>query len=132
MKLQQQSHATLKSKLQDHKTIGESIFVLFKGKWAISSLIFFQWKQLIIVWEPSDAATVKKKTKLYFLLVALLFVFLDEMATQLEPTTAPNELLVSVPRWHLLFNKIFRLINSKENAANEEEEHFLLSCRNKT
>ena len=74
----------------------------------------------------------EKKTKLYFLLVALLFVFLDEMATQLEPTTAPNELLVSVPRWHLLFNKIFRLINSKENAANEEEEHFLLSCRNKT
>lgn len=58
--------------------------------------------------------------------------FLDEMAIQLEPTTAPNELLVSVLRCHLLFHEIFRLTNSRENAANEQEEHFLLSCQNKT
>lgn len=74
----------------------------------------------------------EKQNKTIFSTCCTVICFLDEMATQLEPTTAPNELLVSVPRWHLLFNKIFRLINSKENAANEEEEHFLLSCRNKT
>lgn len=47
MKLQQQSHATLKSKLQDHKTIEESILILFEGKQAISSLLSSE-KGLII------------------------------------------------------------------------------------
>lgn len=53
------------------------------------------------------------------------FFFLDETATKLELTTAPNELLVSVcvGVWYSI--KKNRQLNSSNNAANEQEEHFL-------
>lgn len=53
------------------------------------------------------------------------FYFLDETATKLELTTAPNELLVSVcvGVWYQI--KKYRQLNSRNNAANEQEEHFL-------
>lgn len=40
MKLQQQSHATLKSELQDHKAMQESISMLCEGKQDVSDYCF--------------------------------------------------------------------------------------------
>lgn len=65
MKLEQQSHATLKSTLQDHKTIGAH----FKSERVLLSSGLQQWEQL----KP--------------------LCFPDEMAAPWEPTAAPNELL---------------------------------------
>lgn len=49
MKLQQQSHATLKSKLQDHKTTEESILMSGEEKMSHFKLYYFFFFSLITV-----------------------------------------------------------------------------------
>lgn len=67
----------------------------------------------------------KKQNNIFYSCIHVFFFFLiDETATKLELTTAPNELLVSVcvGVWYSIKN---RQLNSSNNAANEQEEHFL-------
>lgn len=77
MKLQQQSHATLKSKLQDHKTTEESI--LMSGEEKMSHFkfyyFFFQFNYSLRATRRCNSDTQKKQNTTYFILVALLLAF---------------------------------------------------------
>lgn len=98
MKLQQQSHATLKSKLQDHKTIEESVLLLCKGKGAISFWFLSVKKshQALQQWNKQNNPSYTCCT---------VVGFSDEMETRLLMSFVYQ--LVGGLSYSLVFDKIF-------------------------
>lgn len=109
MKLQQRSHATLKSKLQDHKTTEEAIFFIYCGREN----------------EPGSVSSKRLKTKYYMSYLLHCHLFFKWNGSEIGDQ--PELLMSSLFGGGLCYYLIKYVDKQRDNAANEKEERFILS-----